>query len=135
MIGILKAVIDTIAVSYILLVLLTTNVAAESCDLTDPSFPSPACSFTGVGVNIQSLKFGFVDSVFGTNVRFGSAVYELAESITIYDVFGGGVCIVADEDDLDIIDPNDEVAFITSPSDPRQIIIIWDLTCSLVQDR
>lgn len=122
----------------------TLPVLAETCDLGDSDFPSDECSFSNLGTNIQMLKFVQVDTFVNFNsgfIRYGSAQYNFADSVTVYEIESDGDCNIGDEDDLDnLLDDVDhsdnvEAAFLPSSTDLREITDIWILNCNIVQDR
>ena len=116
--------------------ILTTHLYAAPCDLEDADFPSADCSFNLLGTNKQMLKFGQVDSLFNSdeNLRIGHAVYVAGENITVHDT-NDSPCDTDTDDDFDDVDLNDEVAFLPSTTNPREITDIWILNCEVIQDR
>lgn len=118
------------------IILLTASVKAEMCDLEDSDFPSADCSFNLLGTNIQMLKFGQVDSLFNSdeNLRIGNAVYVAGGNVTVHDT-NDSPCDTFTDDDFDDVNLNDEVAFLPSTTNPREITDIWILNCEVVQDR
>lgn len=116
---------------------------AEDCDLEDADFPNAECSFVGLGINTQMLKFGVVDAVFqisssSTNVRFGAATFNLPDTATVYHVIDDDDCDIRNGSDLEGIDDAinvEDVAFVPSTTDPRIITDMWVLDCDIVQDR
>lgn len=124
---------------------MTLPVIAETCDLGDSDFPSDECSFSDLGTNIQMLKFGQVDTFVGFGslkfIRIGSAQYDFANAVNVYEIESDGDCEIRDENDLDnLLDDVEhsddvEVAFLPSPTDLRVITDIWILNCNIAQDR
>ena len=118
-----------------------TLMAQVDCDLLDPDFPfkSPAidCSFAGLGINTQMIKFGHVDEVDrdnGVDLLFmGNARFEVQG--TVYFI-NNGTCSIIQTSQFQV---DDEVIFIPSSTDSRVITLSWvydDLdNCSFVQDR
>lgn len=149
MFGIIRSNLKNLVVGCMLYILFMSNVWADTCDLADADFPSDECSFNDLGINKQMLKFGQVDGFVEFNpgsglvrfIRYGSAQYDFASSVNLYEIESDGDCDIRDEDDLDNvldnIDYSDNVdfAFIPSTTNPREITDIWVLNCNIVLDR
>lgn len=131
--------------TLVFLVIASANqIAMAECeDFQDSDFPSAECSFDDLGVNKQMLKFGDVDEVSsqsGTiSVRFGSATYSVSNSAEIHVAFDDDSCIRANDFGFNLqeindnFSPVDEVAFIPSATNSREIERIWVFRCDSIQ--
>lgn len=128
--------------------IISQSAVAECSGILDSDFPSDECSFNDFGVDGEMVKFGHVDSVFTpsspssspTNVRFGSATYIINDTAEINVAFDDDDCLPRVNDNgftLQFINDNfgaiDNVAFIPSSTNPREIERIWVFRCSSVQ--
>ena len=129
--------------------LMISQVAiAECAGFLDSDFPSNECSFNDFGVDGKMVKFGHVDSVFTpnnpagspTNVRFGSANYIINDTAEINVAFDDDDCLPMVNNNgftLQFINDSfgaiENVAFIPSSTNPREIERIWVFRCSNIQ--
>ena len=132
--------------SFVVFTTIISQVAVAECEsLLDPDFPSVECSFDDLGVDEQMVKFGHVDEVTSesgspTSVRFGSAFYTISNSAEINVVFDDDDCLLRVNESgftlqfiNDNFSPIDNVAFVPSSTNPREIERIWVFRCSSVQ--
>ncbi len=112
-------------------------------NLTSTDFPNADCSFTGLNVNPQSLRFGNLTfggagGNFFANpfVNLGSRLYRLDENIEIFDGRDDD-CEFNDDEDSFFIN-NESVAFVLSDDSlnaPRIITQMWILDCDINSTR
>lgn len=105
--------------------------AMSECDLSDiDNFPASSCSFKPP-FEVQRLKFGNLDDVInsGESIFIGAARYELSDDVDIYDA--GNTDCDYDYDELANEDEDQEIAFIVSETDTREIMQLWLLNCTV----
>ncbi len=124
-----------LSVKIILLMCLSSHLLAEECNLTDINFPRAACKFSEPGFNVQALKFAKIDRTFSFArlLILESATFQVEEDAEIFD---------ANEDDCEFDEEQvnndnvgDEIAFMVSNENPRQITNLWILNCTVSQSR
>ena len=118
------------------------RASAECEDFLDVDFPSQECTFEDNNVDSQMVKFGNVDDVNSQSgsisVRLGSATYSVANSAEVFVVFDYDNCFAASQNGFDLQDVDNfssvqEVAFIPSSTNPREIERIWVFRCDSIQ--
>ncbi len=125
--------------AIVILLIIFSNAYAnhDACDLSDTDFPNSSCSFTSLGIDAHTIKFGKIDDVtFSGEVIFlNSARYELeSDVIEIFDVDSTDDCDYG-SDELSNSEEREDIAFTVDINEPRKITKLWLLRCSVYKAR
>lgn len=119
-----------IRIYALVMLVLASQAQATECVISVFNFPNDNCSFSPP-FEAQQLKFGNLDDVFnsGNAIRIGSARFDLAENVEIFDA-ENPACDY-DGDELESDDEGQEIAFKVSETDSREITQVWLLNCTV----